>query len=606
MTCKIGAACGARTGAGPHATGPGPGLERARVVPERPGGHYRKVRRSSGLFSRAVLLDLWETRAGRVLAAMGLGSVRTTIITLAVLATLIPALATSVTFYRQSRKAIRAKLDEQLSGASSQAARETGLWLKERLYDLRVFASSYEVSENIENATPQTRRRLSDYLGSVNDRFADYVELMVVGTDLRTLASSAHQPGSLHLAGNWLQLVRSGDPALGNPVLGDASTPTTMEIAVPIQSTAGQLLGVLAGRLNFHGIEQRLRQQVEGHEERVAVVQPGGQVIALAGGLFAGLPDDAMRQLQRAGAAGAAGAAVSYRSEDGVDVVGALSAVPSSDWSAVAEIPGSSAFKDIRRLRDATVLMVVVLLVVVGSLAYTLGLLIVNPLDRLTLAANRVAGGDLDVMVPASGGGELSHLTGVFNDMVRRLREGRADLERLSVTDELTGLANRRRLMVEIDREVRRSDRHGHPFSVLMLDVDRFKRFNDSYGHPAGDAVLKRLSGTLQECVRDVDTVARYGGEEFTVILPETPAAEAARVAERIRGSTEKDRFTPEGGRAELNVTVSIGYAVFPDNARTPDSLIEAADQALYRSKQSGRNRVSAAERVAARSGTAG
>jgi diguanylate cyclase (GGDEF)-like protein len=552
------------------------------------------VRRSSGLFSPAILLDIWETRAGRVLTALGLGSVRTTILTLAVLATLIPALATSYISYQQNRRAIRAKLDEQLSGASNQAAREMGLWLKERLYDLRVFASSYEVTENIEHATPQTRRRLSDYLGSVNDRFADYSELMVVAPDLRTVASSERVPGSLHLAGNWLQRARLGDPVLGDPVRGDSATSATMEIAVPIVSPSGRFLGVLAGRLNFHGIEQLLREQVTGRDDRVAVVQPGGQVIASAGGTVTALPEETLRRLR-----GAESTTVSYQAPDGLAVVGALSAVPRSDWSAVAEIPAASAFRDIRRLRDATALLLVVLLGVVGSLAYGLGLLIVQPLGRLTLAANRVAGGDLSVDVPASGGGELSHLAGVFNDMVRRLREGHAELERLSVTDELTGLANRRRLTAELERELRRSGRHGRPVSILMLDVDHFKHFNDTYGHPAGDAVLKRLASTVRECVRDVDTVARYGGEEFTVILPETPVAEAARVAERIRASAEQDRFTPEGESVPLNVTVSIGYAWFPENAGTPDALIEAADQALYRSKESGRNRVTAADHPA-------
>ena len=552
------------------------------------------MRRSSGLFSPAILLDIWETRAGRVLTALGLGSVRTTILTLAVLATLIPALATSYISYQQNRRAIRAKLDEQLSGASNQAAREMGLWLKERLYDLRVFASSYEVTENIEHATPQTRRRLSDYLGSVNDRFADYSELMVVAPDLRTVASSERVPGSLHLAGNWLQRARLGDPVLGDPVRGDSATSATMEIAVPIVSPSGRFLGVLAGRLNFHGIEQLLREQVTGRDDRVAVVQPGGQVIASAGGTVTALPEETLRRLR-----GAESTTVSYQAPDGLAVVGALSAVPRSDWSAVAEIPAASAFRDIRRLRDATALLLVVLLGVVGSLAYGLGLLIVQPLGRLTLAANRVAGGDLSVDVPASGGGELSHLAGVFNDMVRRLREGHAELERLSVTDELTGLANRRRLTAELERELRRSGRHGRPVSILMLDVDHFKHFNDTYGHPAGDAVLKRLASTVRECVRDVDTVARYGGEEFTVILPETPVAEAARVAERIRASAEQDRFTPEGESVPLNVTVSIGYAWFPENAGTPDALIEAADQALYRSKESGRNRVTAADHPA-------
>jgi diguanylate cyclase (GGDEF)-like protein len=165
----------------------------------------------------------------------------------------------------------------------------------------------------------------------------------------------------------------------------------------------------------------------------------------------------------------------------------------------------------------------------------------------------------------------------------------------LSVTDELTGLANRRRLTTELEREVQRSGRHGHAFAVLMLDVDRFKRFNDTYGHPAGDAVLERLAHILRDSARDVDTVARYGGEEFLVILPETAAAGAALVAERIRTRTERDRFTPDAEAAETSVTVSIGYAVFPEHARTAETLTEAADQALYRSKESGRNRITSA-----------
>ena len=565
------------------------------MVLEPPRAQIPRVRRSSVL-TPAILLDIWETRVGRVLRAMGLDSVRTTILTLAVLATLIPALATSVISYRQSRRAIRAKLDQQLSVASNQAAQEMGLWLRERLYDLRVFASSYEVTENIGGSAPQSRKRLTDYLVSVNDRFADYGELMVVTPDLKTVASSEKAPAGLHLTGNWLQQVRQGDRVLGKPVPGDSGSPTTMEIAVPIQNASGRFLGVLAGRLKFRGIEQLLQDEVRGRENRVAIVQPGGRVVAAAGSSFRTVPSGTLRQLERAEST-----TVTYTAPDGLDVVGSLSAVPGSDWSAVAETPASSAFRDIRRLRWATTGLLVVLLAVVGSLAYGLGLLIVYPLNRLTLAANRVAGGDLNVDVPASGGGELSHLAGVFNDMVRRLREGRAELERLSVTDELTGLANRRRMVAELERELRRSERHGHPFSILMLDVDHFKLFNDAHGHPAGDVVLKRLANTLRECVRDVDTASRYGGEEFLVLLPETPAADAARVAERMRVGTEKDRFTVENGNAPVSVTVSVGYAVFPDDGRTAETLIEAADQALYRSKESGRNRVTAAPRPRAR-----
>ena len=178
-------------------------------------------------------------------------------------------------------------------------------------------------------------------------------------------------------------------------------------------------------------------------------------------------------------------------------MLGVLAQVPGTDWMTVAEIPAATAYADIRHLRNTTGSLVLVLLLVVGSLAYGLGLLVVLPLERLSRAADRVAGGDLEVEVPVSGGGEVSQLTGVFNDMVRRLREGRTELERLSVTDELTGLANRRHLDDEIERELPRHERHKRAFAVLMLDVDRFKALNDTHGHPAGDAVLRQLARVL-------------------------------------------------------------------------------------------------------------
>jgi diguanylate cyclase (GGDEF)-like protein len=537
-----------------------------------------------------MLQDLWETRAGRTLRIVGLGSVRTTILTLAVLATLIPALATGWISYRQNRRAIEAKLNEQLATSSTQAAREMGLWLKERLYDLRVFAASYEVTENVERGAGGSRR-LPDYLNSVNDRFPDYDELMVVAPDLRTVASTGRVPGRLHFTGSWLQQARMGDHVLGLPLRADSASATTMEVAVPIVGVTGRFLGVLAARLNFNGVGELLRALVAGRDGRLVVVRPDGQAIASIGGTLLTLPEATLRRLEQSDSA-----PVAYGAPDGVAVLGALAEVPGTDWRVVAEIPAATAYFDIRQLRNTTVLLVLVLLLVVGSLAYGLGLLIVLPLERLSRAANRVAGGDLDVDVPASGGGELAQLAGVFNDMVRRLREGREELERLSLTDELTGLANRRALTTELERELRRADRHGRACAVLMLDVDRFKRFNDTYGHPAGDAVLRRVADILRGSARDVDTVARYGGEEFLVILPETATSGAALVAERIRASAEGDRFTPNGGSAEVGVTVSIGYAVFPEHARTPETLIEAADQALYRAKEGGRNRVSSAQ----------
>ncbi|MBW8772281.1 MAG: diguanylate cyclase [Gemmatimonadetes bacterium] len=536
-----------------------------------------------------TLQALWESRAGDALRRVGLRSVRTTILTLAVLATLIPSLATGWISYRQNRRAIQAKLDQQLTGSSTQSAREVGLWLNERLNDLKTFASSYEVTENIGGGAGS--RHLPDFLNSVNRRFPDFEDLFVVTPDQRTVAFTGRSPGKLHLPGDWLQKAREGEPVLGDPQRLDSATAVTMEVAIPIQNAAGRFLGVLAARLNFKSIEQPVRDLRAGSDGRIVVVRPDGQLIVHIGGRSTPFPVASLRQLEQAD-----GAAVSYTATDGVTVLGALAQVPGADWMTVAEIPAATAYADIRHLRNTTVFTVLALLLIVGSLAYGLGLLVVLPLERLSRAADQVAGGDLDVAVPVSGGGEVSQLTGVFNDMVRRLREGREELERLSVTDGLTGLPNRRHLDGELERELQRHERHKRALAVLMLDVDRFKNLNDTYGHPAGDAVLRKLARILEENTRKGDTVARFGGEEFMVILPETPAAGALHLAEKIRAAIEEHRFVIGGDSTTVPVTASIGLARFPEHGTTPETLVMVADEALYRSKQGGRNRVTTAD----------
>jgi diguanylate cyclase (GGDEF)-like protein len=537
-----------------------------------------------------TLQALWESRAGNALRRVGLGSVRTTILTLAVLATLIPSLATGWISYRQNSRAIEAKLNEQLANSSRQSAREVGLWLKERVNDLKTFASSYEVTENVGGRGGAGSRHLPDFLNSVNRRFPDFEELRVVTPDQRTVAYTGRSAGAMHLPADWLSKAREGEAVLGDPQRLDSASAVVMEVAIPIQNAAGRFLGVLAARLNFKSIEPPVRDLVAGPDSRTIVVRPDGQAIVHIRGRSAPLPAATLRALEQAD-----GASVAYKATDGVPVLGALAQVPGTDWMTVSEIPAATGYADIRHLRNTTVLLVLVLLLVVGSLAYGLGLLVVLPLERLSRAAHQVAGGDLDVAVPSSGGGEVSQLTGVFNDMVRRLREGRAELERLTVTDELTGLANRRQLDGELGREVQRSERHKRKFAVLMLDVDRFKTLNDTHGHPAGDAVLRQLALVLTECTRTGDTVGRFGGEEFMVILPETPAAAAEVMGERIRATTEQHRFVVGGDATAVAVTVSIGVARFPEHGSTPESLVMVADEALYRSKQGGRNRVTAA-----------
>lgn len=158
-------------------------------------------------------------------------------------------------------------------------------------------------------------------------------------------------------------------------------------------------------------------------------------------------------------------------------------------------------------------------------------------------------------------------------------------------TDPLTGLKNRRAFLRALKQELARAKRNRHSMAVLMLDVDRFKSINDRFGHPVGDAVLVALSDALTACARNYDTVARFGGEEFTVLLPETDAAGALVVAERIRAAVRSSALGP----LELgSVTVSLGVALAPLEPDDEDALLRRADEQLYRAKEGGRDRVCA------------
>jgi two-component system cell cycle response regulator len=165
--------------------------------------------------------------------------------------------------------------------------------------------------------------------------------------------------------------------------------------------------------------------------------------------------------------------------------------------------------------------------------------------------------------------------------------------ERLATTDGLTGLLNRRMFSAQLHGRLREAQRYNRPLSLLLLDVDHFKKVNDTYGHPAGDSVLRGIAAVAQKQARETDIVARYGGEEMALILPETDARGAQAIAERIRQAVAVMPHASEQG--PLRVTVSIGLATWPGPGDDAEALLEAADKALYRAKQGGRNRVAAA-----------
>jgi diguanylate cyclase (GGDEF)-like protein len=172
-----------------------------------------------------------------------------------------------------------------------------------------------------------------------------------------------------------------------------------------------------------------------------------------------------------------------------------------------------------------------------------------------------------------------------------RLRESLRDQ---SIRDPLTGLFNRRYLEETLEREISRAARSGKPIGLMMLDIDHFKRFNDTFGHPGGDALMRELGSLLHTQTRAEDAACRYGGDEFVVALPESPLAVTLARAEDLRRAAHLFNITHEGSVLSA-VTVTVGVAVYPDHGADMDALVHAADEAMFKAKRAGGDRVQVA-----------
>ena len=179
----------------------------------------------------------------------------------------------------------------------------------------------------------------------------------------------------------------------------------------------------------------------------------------------------------------------------------------------------------------------------------------------------------------------------VFNNA--QLREA---LQEQSIRDPLTGLFNRRYMEETLKREVRRVTRQLRPLGIIMIDIDHFKDFNDTYGHTMGDALLQNLGEFLQSHVRGEDVACRYGGEEFILIMPNTSIATAEERAEYLREAVKQLQVESDSQPSD-GITLSLGIAIYPEHGRTMEAVLRAADAALYRAKQEGRDRVVIAEK---------
>lgn len=217
--------------------------------------------------------------------------------------------------------------------------------------------------------------------------------------------------------------------------------------------------------------------------------------------------------------------------------------------------------------------------------------MVLRPLEALRDGVQKFAGGDLAHRLRLESSQEFSRIARVFNAMAERLADQVSTLQNEALHDPLTGLYNRRELERRLHEELARARRYGRQFALLLIDVDHFKMVNDMYGHLAGDDVLVEIARRLENEVRIVDLVARFGGEEFAVVLSEATGQAALAVAERIRTVMH----WPISGAnlpSPVSTTVSIGIAEAPAHGLTAQELLAAADAALYRAKEAGRDTI--------------
>ena len=540
-------------------------------------------------------------------------SIKTKILVFTLLATIIPALILGGLFYLQNSKLLRDKISHELRNATVQVSGKLDLWLNERLYDLRVFSSSYIITENLARIAGRRRpgkntkmalEHISGYLHSVSEKFDVYEEFTLLTLKGKPVASGSNDISAAAIPGHWREQMLKNLPQGAKMHFEPFMGPVFLYLAETIKAPDGTFLGILVAKINLDTIRSLLNDQMgdgiddiyllDRDDKLLVSAKPTRQPSNTATGIFSAFRDSHMELRE-------------YLCYHGHAVVGMAVPISSMGWLMVVEIKELNAYARIVALRQLTILLVGSLIFFIGLSAYFFGWNLVRPVRRLSKEASRVAAGSLDVDLPVHGQSEVSYLTQVFNHMVASLRQGREELsaanealtetneelQQLSITDGLTGLYNRKHIMELFQQELVRARRYHQKLTILMLDIDHFKTINDTYGHQTGDDVLQRLAKAWGELVRECDSIGRYGGEEFLILLPESDKLKGTAAAERIRQQVSTIEI--ETGRDKLPITVSVGVSGYPADGQDINILLSQADEALYQSKTEGRNKVSVA-----------
>ncbi len=287
-----------------------------------------------------------------------------------------------------------------------------------------------------------------------------------------------------------------------------------------------------------------------------------------------------------------------YTDKNKGKMLGALISIPKLSWSIFIQQPYEAVYWSLGRMRRLSIVVGGLSLCFAVLLAFLISRYITRSIAKLTHGVRQVANRNFTFKVDIQSKNEIGELAETFNEMVdqlnahrKNLEEKQKELELIARTDALTGLNNHGHFMDRLASEINQAVHHNSPLSVMILDLDNFKRVNDTYGHLIGDRVLSMIAELIRKHVRSTDITARYGGDEFCVVLPNTTVQGARLVAMKLREEIANKEFSVNG-EAPLRITCSIGLAQFHKDMKNSLVILKFADQALYKAKSAGRNRV--------------
>jgi diguanylate cyclase (GGDEF)-like protein len=531
---------------------------------------------------------------------MNLQRMRNSIVTRVILAGFAILLIGSVTRYVALADFLREDLQKVVSAQqealAAYVARDIDIKIIERQNMLKHLAATLPAE------LLQQPDRLRDWLAVRQEAQPLFSEgLFVTGIDGIALSDYPRRDALVGVNlrdRDYVQAALAGQVAIGRPIIGRVKPIPVLPMSAPIKDASGQVRAVLAGinELAAPGFLSLLQTTRIGKTGGFLLISPRDQLIVAATDAklsFTPAPAVGINVLHDRAMTGFRGSGITVNAA-GVESIAAFASVPSADWFVVARLSSDEAFASIGRMqqylfRNSLILAGVLLLLVIGTMRY-----VFRPLNTSADNADRMTRGELPLEpLRIERDDEVGHLTAAFNRLLVKLVASQAELANIAYHDTLTGLPNRFLLVDRMKRALARVNRNHTRLAMLYMDLDGFKAINDTLGHDAGDEALIEVARRLNLIVRESDTVARVGGDEFVVVLSDLDAEPqtAAQAACAVAAKCLEAMAPPLSLKGELRTLgLSIGIAT-GDSQSNFDSLVHAADSAMYQAKQHGRGR---------------